>query len=104
MDDRLVISGEANRWHKVLLLTGTQLQILLRQEMPLEGNGLALDERSPKIVFLRICLCLNFTHFLEAGHFIIGVTPEELSIDAVILFAELDHDIPNIIVEVVGCL
>lgn len=104
MDDKLVISGETNRRHKVLLLTRTQLQILLRQEMPLERNGLALDERSQKIVFFRIRLCLNFRHFLEAGHLIIGVTPKELPIDAVILLAELYHGLPNIVVEVVGCL
>ena len=40
----------------------------------------------------------------ELSHLIVGVAPEKLAVDEVVLATDLDHREPNIVIEVVRCL
>ena len=100
----MVISSETNRRDEVLFLVGLQRQILLLQEVPLEGTGVRLDEGREDGILLGLRLPLVLLDVAEPGHLIVGVAAEELAVDEVVLAADLDHREPDVVVEVVSSL
>jgi hypothetical protein len=85
-------------------LARLQGKILLLEEVPLERNRVRLDEGRKDGVLLGLRLPLRLFDVAESGHLIVGVAPEQLAVNEVVLPADLDHRKPNLIVKVVSRL
>ena len=44
---------------------------------------------------------LGLSDLVEVGHLVIGVAPEQFSVDVVILLADFDDRVPDVVIEVV---
>lgn len=72
--------------------------------MALEWDRIAFDTQLQDIEFGAVGFALNFLHVLESNHLIVRVASEQHSINFMIFLRCLDHQAPNIVVEIVFCL
>lgn len=86
----LHISSKADGGHEIFFLAGPEGQVLLRQEILLERDGLSLNQRREQLVLGRVCVFLDLSNLVEVGHLVIGIASKQLAIDVVVLLADLD--------------